>query len=86
MKKIVCKITALAVLAMAMVAFTSCNKDMFDTNYTFDEAIIETGEGVITVDIKQWTDYEDGDQIQITAKDGTVYLVHSSRVTLINYK
>lgn len=59
------------------------NKDLFDTNYTFSKAIIVIGEKSIDVDVKQWRDYEDGDQIQITAKDGTVYLTHASNVLLV---
>ena len=38
---------------------------------------------VITVKVKSWKDFDDGDQIQIKAEDGTVYLVHSSNITLI---
>ena len=75
----------LGVAAIGAILFVSCgNKDMLDTNYTYDTAVINTQDQVITVRVKQWTDYEDGDQIQITADDGTVYLVHSSKCTLIH--
>ena len=36
----------------------------------------------IEVDIKKWNDY-DGEQLQIVAKDGTVYLVSSYNTILI---
>lgn len=61
----------------------SCNKSIVDTTYTFDKAIINLGEEYITINVKSWKDYQDGDQIQVTADDGTTYLVHSSNITLI---
>ena len=78
-----------AVLAVTTVlGLTGCgNKDMFDTNYTFDRAIIALPNGeVVEVEIDKWTDYEDGDQLQIIAKDGTVYLTSTLNCTLINDK
>ena len=66
---------------------TGCgNQAWFDTVYTFDKAIINLGNGeVIEVDIKTWEDYE-GEQIQIIAEDGTVYLTSSYNCTLIREK
>ena len=58
------------------------NKDAFDLNYSFDKAIIWVGEEKIELDIKSWKDYE-GDQIQIKAADGKVYLVSSLNTILI---
>lgn len=77
------------VLAVATIfGLTACgNKDMFDTNYTFDRAIIALPNGeVVEVEIDKWTDYEDGDQIQIITEDGTVYLTSTLNCTLINDK
>ena len=76
-------------LAVTIVGgLTGCgNKDLFDTNYTFDRAIIALPNGeYIEVEIDKWTDYEDGDQLQIIAKDGTVYLTSTLNCTLINDK
>lgn len=80
MKKIIAMILALIMI----VCLTACgNMDMFDTNYTYDRAIIKLANGeVVEVDIKQWGDY-DGEQLQIIAKDGTVYLTSSFRCDLI---
>lgn len=74
--------------ATTVLGLTGCgNKDMWDTNYTYDKAIIALPNGeVVDVDVKQWTDYSDGDQIQIIAKDGTVYLTSTLNCTLINEK
>lgn len=79
------KVIAIFMTLFVLVTLCSCgNKDMFDTVYTYDYAIIEFPDGTSQkVKIKQWTDYEDGDQIQIKATDGTIYLVHSSDCVLV---
>ena len=65
---------------------TGCNKDLIDTVYSYDYAIIELPNGqVIAGHVDSWRDYEDGDQLQVTI-DGTTYLVHSSRCVLMNTK
>ena len=58
------------------------NKDAFDFNYTFDKAIVWVGEEKMELDIESWKDYE-GEQIQIKAADGKVYLVSSLNTVLI---
>lgn len=79
------KILALILAIVITVCFAGCNVDVIDTNYTYDKAIIALPNGkAIEVDVKQWRDYEDGEQIQITAKDGTVYLTSSFNCILIN--
>ena len=60
------------------------NKQIFDFTYSFDKAIISMPDGtVVKGTVESWTDYEDGDQIQVKI-DGTTYLVHSTNVVLIN--
>lgn len=61
------------------------NRQILDTNYTFDKAIIDLHNEVITVEVETWKDY-DGEQLQIKAKDGTVYLTSSYNCTLIKTK
>jgi len=77
-------ITIAVLLALAALALAGCgNKQMFDTNYKFDRAIISLPNGdVITGEVQSWRDFEDGDQIQVKI-DGKTYLVHSSNATLI---
>lgn len=82
-KCVLTSVTAVMLIGILIAAMTSCNKQIIDTDYTFDKAIIDTGNEVITVNVKSWTDFEDGDQIQVKTDDGTVYLVHSSNITLI---
>lgn len=83
MKKIIAML--LAIIAILSVSLLSgCNKQLVDLTYSYEYAIIglpngETIEGKVT----SWTDYEDGDQLQVRI-DGKTYLVHSSNVVLIS--
>ena len=61
------------------IALTGCNRQILDTNWTFKYADIEN---VGTVEISSWRDYDESDMVQVTAKDGTVYLTHSSNIVL----
>ena len=75
--------TLIAALIAAMALSGCGNRALFDTTYTFDRAIISLPDGsIIDGKVQSWTDYEDGDQIQVKI-DGTTYLVHSSEVALI---
>lgn len=84
MKKIIAiLLVAVVVLSMALIA-TGCNKQLVDLTYSYEYAIIglpngETVEGKVS----SWTNFEDGDQIQVKI-DGKTYLVHSSNVVLIS--
>lgn len=85
MKKIknpilICLTTILLILSIGIIA-TGCNRTLIDTNYTFKHAQIE---GIGTIEISSWTDYDQSDMIQVTGKDGTVYLTHSSNVILLS--
>ena len=79
------RILATLLITLLMVAtLSSCgNYQMIDTTYRFDKAIISLPNGeVIEGKVEGWTDYEDGDQIQVKINDAT-YLVHSSNIALI---
>ena len=80
------KLLVTSLMTTTILGLAGCgNKDMWDTNYTYDKAIIALPNGeVVDVEVKQWKDYEDGDQLQIIAKDGTVYLTSTLNCTLIN--
>ena len=81
------KVLAVMITSLMILGLAGCgNKDMFDTVYTFNRAIIKLPNGeVIEGKIDRWADYEDGEQLQITIA-GTIYLVHSSKCVLINDK
>ena len=80
MKKIIITLLVVAMLA----TMVGCgNMDMVDTVYTYDRAIIQLANGdIVEVDIAKWRDY-DGEQVQIIAEDGTVYLTSTYRCDLI---
>lgn len=80
------KIIAGACCSLCLFAAVGCNQTIIDTEYTFEKAIVCIGGEWQEVEIKKWTDYADGDQIQIETKDGYVYLVHSNNITLIHKK
>ena len=82
MKKRVLALVLAATLAIG--GLTGCgNKDMWDTIYTFDYAIIKLPNGeIVEGKVDKWTDYEDGDQLQVTI-DGKLYLTSTLNCTLI---
>ena len=82
MKKRVLALVLAATLAIG--GLTGCgNKDMWDTVYTFDYANIKLPNGeIVEGKVDKWTDYEDGDQLQVTI-DGKIYLTSTLNCTLI---
>ena len=82
MKKRVLALVLAATLAIG--GLTGCgNKDVWDTVYTFDYAIIKLPNGeIVEGKVDKWTDYEDGDQLQVTI-DGKIYLTSTLNCTLI---
>ena len=83
MKKRIMIILA-ALLLMAAAVLAGCNKQMVDLTYSYEYAIIGLPNGqVVEGKVTSWTDYEDGDQLQVKI-DGKTYLVHSSNVVLIS--
>lgn len=85
MKNKILKISILVIIMIiGMIMLTGCgNRDMWDTNYTYTKAITYFGNERIELEIKQWCDY-DGEQIQIIAKDGKIYLLSTYNTILIN--
>ena len=83
MKRIIALLLAMiAVLSAALLA--GCNKQMVDLTYSYEYAIIGLPNGeVVEGKVSSWTDFEDGDQIQVKIA-GKTYLVHSSNVVLIS--
>ncbi len=84
MKKIL--VTIIVAILLAATLSGCGNKQIFDFTYEFDKAIISLPNGeVVECKIDSWTDYEDGDQIQVKI-NGVTYLVHSSDIVLIKEK
>jgi len=70
-------------LALFMcVAFTGCNKQLIDTSYKFNYAYVNIGNKVIEGKVESWTDFENGDQIQVKI-DGITYLSSANNIVLV---
>ncbi len=83
MKKILAAVLAL-VLAAGLLLLAGCNKQMVDLTYSYEYAVLSLPNGqVVEGKVSSWTDFEDGDQIQVRI-DGKTYLVHSSNIVLIS--
>ena len=58
------------------------NFQLVDTNYRFEYVhIYETGK---CYEIESWRDYGNSAQIQVTLKDGTVLLLHTTDCALVH--
>ena len=80
MKKIILIVTLIFTLLLS----AGCNKQFFDTVYSFEKAIILLPNGeVVSGKVENWNDYENSDQIQVKI-NGKTYLVHSSNIALIS--
>ena len=83
MRKIVVLLIAVIAL-LSCLLLSGCNKQMMDLTYSYEYAIISLPNGeVVEGKVTSWTDYEDGDQLQVKI-NGKTYLVHSSNVVLIS--
>ena len=78
------KILTIPLVLILMLTFTACNKQMVDLTYSYERAILSLPNGeIVEGRVSSWTDFEDGDQIQVRI-DGKTYLVHSSNIVLIS--
>lgn len=76
------KLMAIVLAVVMLLSLSACNKQIIDMNYTFNYAIIQLPNGeIIEGKVQSWTDFEDGDQIQVKI-DGVTYLVHSANIVL----
>jgi len=82
MKKIILAI--LLILGLALLSACGNRQVGIDTNQTFTKAYINIGGEWKTVTVKAWRDFQDGDEVQITTKEGVVYLTHYMNVVLVN--
>ncbi len=76
----------LVVLLVLALATTSCNRSLIDTHYYYDYAYIALPNGqCVEGPVDSWTDFVDGDQIQVTI-NGVTYLSDSTRIVLVKTK
>ena len=77
------KLFAMFMAVILVCSMSGCNKQLIDTTYYFDKAIVYMPNGeIVEGKVNSWKDY-DGDQIQVKI-NGKTYLVHSSNVVLIS--
>ena len=69
-------------LLLSSTLLIGCNKQILDTTWKFDKAIIVIGDEQIEVVIDSWSDYDDT-TVQIKSKDGKVYLTDIKNVLMI---
>ena len=79
------RIALIIFLAIILISCTGCyNKQFIDMTYHYDRAIIYLPNGeIVEGRVNSWTDFEDGDSIQIKI-DGKTYLTHICNVCLID--
>ena len=80
-EKLVKRAVTFALVGTIVTTLAGCgNKQIFDTQYTFNKAVIVNGDVATIVELEKWTDYEDGEQIQVKTKDGLVFLANSDNI------
>lgn len=78
------RLLVLSLVVTMGLGLVGCNKQMIDMTYSYERAILSLPDGtVVDGKVQSWTDYEDGDQIQVKI-DGKQYLVHSEDIVLIS--
>ena len=84
MKKWITIVLAVMLVTCVALITVGCNKQVVDLTYSYEYAILSLPNGeIVEGKVSSWTDYEDGDQIQVKIA-GKVYLVHSSNIVLIS--
>ena len=78
------KVIAMILVLLMGLSLLGCNKQMVDLTYSYERAIIQLPNGeIVEGKVSSWTDFEDGDQIQVKI-EGKTDLVHSSNIVLIS--
>ena len=78
------KILLMLLIGVMSSTVFGCNRQVFDTTFSYEKAIIYLPNGeIISGEVSSRKDYEDGDQIQVKI-DGKSYLVHSTNIVLIS--
>lgn len=77
------KIIAVVLVLIFAIFLSGCNKQIIDLTYNYNYGTIYSSGGDIIAQgkVQSWTDYEDGDQLQVKI-DGVMYLTHANNVVL----
>ena len=83
MKRVVQILFAIALVLLFAALLVGCNKQVIDTTFKYDYAVISLPDGrIVEGQLQAWRDYADGDQLQVKI-NGATYLVHSMNVALV---
>ena len=75
-KSLLKKFATGAIVLATCATLAGCNRSIIDTKYGLDTALIVGDDTAITMDVKQWRDYE-GEQYQLNTEDGLIMLTAS---------
>ena len=77
------KLIAVFLVLIFAVFLSGCNKQIIDLTYNYNYGTIYSpgGEIIAQGKVQSWSDYEDGDQLQVKI-DGVMYLTHAGNVIL----
>ena len=75
-KSLLKRLTTGAVVLATCATLSGCNRSIIDTKYGLDKALVVGNDTAITMDVKQWRDYE-GEQYQLNTQDGLIMLTAS---------
>ena len=77
-------LAAVLVVILVVSMLCGCNRQLIDTTYSFERAVVSLPDGtIIDGKVDRWIDYDDGDQIQVKIS-GKTYLVHSEDIAMIS--
>ena len=69
-------------LVIGLLLITGCNKQIMDFDYTYDKVVCNYDGDKFELKIDKWTDYEDGEQIQVKS-NGKTYLLSTNKCYLV---
>lgn len=71
----------LAIIGVALLMLTGCNKQILDVNYTYKKVICNYDGNKFELKIDKWYDY-DGEQLQVKS-NGKTYLLSANKCYMI---
>ena len=78
------KVLSLILMFITVLLLSGCNKQIVDFKNHFKKVHIVAEKKCY--EIEKWTDYEDGDQIQVKIKGYGYCLFHSNQIILVEDK
>lgn len=80
------KLLAGLIMGIALLMSGCGNRQIVDTTWNYNYAILELPDGrIIEGDVQSWQDYENSDSIQVKI-DGDIYYTHLENIVLMHVK